>query len=162
MRFARATPYETFIDVSDQADLDDLLAAGDITVDTYEELIELLGSGVDLNTADRAQLYALPNLTYDDVDAILAFRAANNGVIRDPAALVGAGALSNDKLLAISAFLTLSDAADKFGVSGWVRVMTRFAPVDEDVAPPFALRGRFAKGRHLQAGFAAVMTRLQI
>src|SRR5262245_264258 len=61
-RSAAATPYETFIDIADQADLDDLLAAGDITSDTYNELLDLLELGVDLSAADRAQLYALPNL----------------------------------------------------------------------------------------------------
>ncbi|MGE3544066.1 MAG: hypothetical protein AB7L28_09040, partial [Kofleriaceae bacterium] len=78
-RIAAAIPYETFIDIEDQADLEDLLVAGDIDDETYEELLDLLGTGVDLNTADRAELYALPNLTYEDVDKIIAFRTAQNG-----------------------------------------------------------------------------------
>lgn len=154
-----ATPYETFIDAGDQQDLEDLFAAGDITADTFEELIELLGSGVDLSTADRAQLYALPNLTYDDVDAIIAFRDKNQGIIKDPASLVAAGALSEDKLLAISAFIVVTQAADKFGVKGWLRLATRFSSEDDRI-PPFALRGRFTAQKHVQAGFAATFTRL--
>src|SRR5262245_58013577 len=102
-----ATPYETFVDIEDQSDLDDLLAAGHITSDTYDELLELLTSGVDLNSADRAQLYALPNLTYEDVDAILAYREAQKGVISDPAGLVAAGAITEDKLLGISSFIVV-------------------------------------------------------
>src|SRR5678815_5591740 len=108
-RPASATPYETFIDVDDQSDLEDLLAAGDLTQDTFDELLDLLQNGVDLNTADRATLYALPNLTYQDVDAIIAFRDKQNGVIKDPASLVTAGVLSEEKLLAVSAFLVLSE-----------------------------------------------------
>ena len=158
---ARATPYETFIDVSDQSDLDDLLAAGDITSDTFEELLELLESGVDLNTADRAALYALPNLTYDDVDAIIAYRDKTKGVIRDPAVLVAAGAVSEDKMLAIAAFVAVGEGGGKQRVRGFLRAMTRMSPADDRV-PPFALRGRFSAYRHLQAGFAATFTRLQI
>jgi hypothetical protein len=158
---AAATPYETFIDIDDQADLEDLLAAGDVTQDTYNELLDLLEVGVDLSTADRAQLYALPNLTYDDVDRILAYREKQNGMIRDPAALVAAGALSSEKLLAISAFLTRSRDAGALGVRGWVRAMSRFG-VRDKFLPPLALRGRFSAPHHLQAGFAAVFTRLEI
>lgn len=159
-RPAGATPYETFIDVDDQADLEDLLAAGDITQDTFDELLELLEVGVDLSTADRAQLYALPNLTYQDVDRIIAYREKQNGRIGDPAALVAAGVLSQEKLLGIAGFLVLTPAAGARAVRGWVRAMTRFSPRDP-LLPPFALRGRFAR-RHLQAGFAAAFSRLEI
>lgn len=158
---ARAIPYETFIDIDDQADLEDLLASGDITATTYDELLDLLQVGIDLSTADRAQLYALPNLTYDDVDAIIAFREKQNGIINDPAALVGAGALSEDKLLAISAFILVRPPGDKLGVRGWVRGQTRVSNGDR-ILPPFALRGRFTFDRHLAAGFAGVFTRLDI
>jgi hypothetical protein len=160
-RQASATPYETFIDVSDQSDLEDLLAAGDITADTFEELLELLNTGVDLDTADRAQLYTLPNLTYEDVDAIIAYREKNKGSIKDPAALVTAGALSDDKLLAMAAFLVVSQGRDKYGVKGWARIMTRTSNGD-DGPPPFALRGRFMALKHLSAGFAAAFTRLDV
>lgn len=161
VRPAAATPYETFIDIDDQADLEDLFASGDLTQDTYNELLDLLEAGVDLSTADRAQLYALPNLTYEDVDRIIEYREKQNGVIRDPAALVPAGALTADKLLAIAAFLVATPAAGQRGFRGWVRGMLRFAPRDK-VLPPFALRGRFAIDRHVQAGFAGVFSRLQI
>jgi hypothetical protein len=48
-------------------------------------------------------LYGLPNLTYEEVDKILAYRAAAGG-IDDPAKLVSAQVLSDRKLLAISAW----------------------------------------------------------
>jgi hypothetical protein len=158
---ASATPYETFVDVSDQADLEDLLAAGDLTQDTFDELLELLLAGVDLNTADRNQLYALPNLTYDDVDGILKFRDENGGAIEDPAVLVQAGVLSEDKLLAISAFLVVTRKRDRYNLKGWVRTTTRYTVGDERI-PPFAMRGRFTAFKHAQAGFATTFTRLDV
>lgn len=162
---ARATPYETFVDIETQADLDDLVASGDITTDTYDELLELLTNGVDLNTADRAQLYALPNLTYEDVDAIIAYRDAQNGVIADPAGLVMAGALTEDKLLAISAFIVVRQPTERLPLRGFAQAMTRYAPSDTDSdydTPPFASRGRFQLKKHMRFGYAAAVTRLQI
>jgi hypothetical protein len=161
---AQATPYETFVDVEDQADLDDLLASGDITTDTYEELLELLTNGVDLNTADRAQLYALPNLTYEDVDAIIAFRDAQKGVIADPAAMVAAGAITEDKLLGIAAFIVVRQPDSKLKLRGFAQAMTRYAPSDGDDydTPPFATRGRFGVFKDVRFGFAAAITRLQM
>lgn len=161
-RPAGAIPYEAFIDIDDQADLDDLLAAQDITQDTYDELLELLESGVDLNTADRAQLYGLPNLTYDDVDKIIAFRSLQKGGIREPSDLVAAGALSQEKLLAISPFLVVRPPGDDpLNVHGWVRLMTRFT-IHDGLAPPGVLRSRLTAMKHLQAGIAITGTRLVI
>ena len=167
-RPAAATPYETFVDVADQADLEDLFAAGDITQDTFEELLELLSAGVDLNTADRSQLYTLPNLTYEDVDAIIKYRDEHQGVIDNPAALVAAGVLSEDKLLAISAFIVVTQQGDRYNLKGWIRAMTRYSGgidtdgkfIHDDILPPFALRGRFTMLKHVQMGFATTFTRL--
>jgi len=158
-RGATATPYETFIDISGQQDLDDLLASGDITQDTYDELVELLGAGIDLNQADRAELYTLPNLTYDDVDAIIRFREKER--IRDPAQLVKANVLSEDKLYAIAAFIEIEAQPDHYNLKGWARLATRFSPRD-NVAPPWAFRMRFKALKHMQFGASAVFTRLDV
>ncbi len=91
--------------MDDQADLEDLRVAGVISQDSYDELLALLEGGVDLSLADRARLYSLPNLTYDDVDRILAYRERMKGDLRDPAALVAAGILSAEELRAITPFL---------------------------------------------------------
>lgn len=101
---AHATPYEVFIDVGSEDDLYDLVATQQISDETFEILRTLLARGVDLDRATREELYSLPNLTYDDVDAILAFRKAQ-GYVGDPAGLVAAGALTDGKLLSIAAFL---------------------------------------------------------
>lgn len=161
-RPAAAIPYETFIDIDDQSDLEDLLASQDITQDTYDELIDLLDRGVDLSTANRQELYSLPNLTYEDVDKILAFRELQKGVIRDPADLVASGALSQDKLLAVSAFLVVRPPGENpMNLHGFVIGETRMAASDR-IAPPFFLRARFTAYKHLTAGIAGTTTRLRI
>ncbi len=167
---AHAAPYESFIDVDDEGDLQDLLSAGTITEDTYNELLDLLSRGVDLASADRNELYTLPNLTYEDVDAIIAYRTLNRGRIKDPAELVTAGALSEEKLLGISSFLIVREAADnKLTAHGWVRAMTRATPHDfspyspqDPFVPPLGLRARVTAMRHLVAGLAITTTRLEI
>jgi hypothetical protein len=158
---AAANPYEAFVDVESEDDLYDLLASQQITQETFDTLFDLLQRGVDLNTASRDELYSLPNLTYDDVDAILLYRAEQR-YIRDPADLVGAGVITDDKLLAIAAFLVLRDpTADRFAARGWVHAMSGVT-VGDDLAPPAGLRGRVQVGRHLTAGLATAMTRLRV
>ncbi|HEY5927656.1 MAG TPA: hypothetical protein VIV11_38490 [Kofleriaceae bacterium] len=169
VRVAHAIPYETFIDIDDEGDLQDLVAAGTITDDTYNELLDLLSRGVDLSEADRNELYALPNLTYEDVDAILAYRELQKGRITDPAELVTAGALSEEKLLAISSFIIVrKPGEDPYAASGWVRTWIRatgeaWPPSYTDgLIPPLAIRARVTAMRHLIAGVALTTTRLEI
>lgn len=165
---AQATPYETFIDVDDETDLQDLFAASTITEDSYNELLDLMTRGVDLSSADRNDLYALPNLTYEDVDSIIAYRQLHKGRIADPAELVAAGALPEEKLLAISSFLIVRDKkAGPLAAHGWMRLMTRASRSDpfgthDPLIPPFGFRARFTAQRHLTAGIAATTTRLDI
>lgn len=156
---AHAIPYETFIDVDDEADLQDLLTAQDITQDTFDELLDLLERGLDLDDADRDELYALPNLTYEDVDKILKFRDQQKGHIADPAELVAAGAISQEKLLGISAFLITRAPGESPGAAhGWARLESRYTLHDKDW-PPVGLRARVTAYKHLTAGFAAVTNR---
>lgn len=158
---AHATPYEAFIDVESEDDLYDLLATSEISPETFEILRTLLARGVDLDTADRDEIYSLPNLTYDDVDAILAYRATE-GYVGDPATLVGAGALTEDKLLAIASFLIVrSRDRGANRPRGWVKVSTRGANGD-DRLPAIGVRARMMVGRRLTAGLAGSVTRLRI
>ena len=153
-RAAAATPYETFIDIGDQSELEDLLAAQDISQDTYDELLDLLQRGVNLSTAERSELYSLPNLTYEEVDKLIAYRKLQQGVIRDPAELVGANVLSEEKLLAISAFLVVTPGGKSpLAAHGWIRAMTRVSHKDR-IAPPLAVRARFTALKHLQAAYS--------
>jgi hypothetical protein len=160
-RHAHAIPYEAFIDVESEDDLYDLLAAGQISEETFEILRTLLARGVDLDTASREEIYSLPNVTYDDVDAILAYRKIQ-GYVGDPANLVAAGSMSEDKLLAISSFLIVrSRDRDPNRPRGKVWMFSRAATGD-DRAPPVGVRLRMQVGRHLSAGLAASLTRQRI
>ncbi len=155
---AQAAPYEVFVDVDDEQDLYDLQVAGDIGVGTFDILVDLMRQGVDLNTATREQLYALPNLTYDDVDAILAYRA-EAGRIANPAALVLAGAITRRKLAAVAAFLLVpAPEGSKAAVRGRVRYQTIWTNED-DRAPPMLLQARVSAVRHLTVGAVAVLDR---
>ncbi len=159
---AHAIPYETFIDVDDEEDLNDLLSSNSIDQDTYDEVLDLLEQGVDLNTASRADLYTLPNLTYADVDKILAYRQLNKGRINDPADLVAAGALTQEQLLGISAFIiTRAPGENPAAVHGWLKAESRFSYKDK-VAPPIALRARITFLKHWTAGIGLATTRLEI
>lgn len=161
-RAAYAVPYETFLNVDDEEDLNDLLAANDISQDTYDEVLDLLEQGVDLNKASREELYALPNLTYDDVDKIIAYRSLNKGRINDPADLVAAGALTQEQLEAISAFITVRKRGESpSALHGWVKAESRYT-IHDDKAPPIALRARISFDRNFTAGIALATTRLEI
>ncbi|MBE7451060.1 MAG: helix-hairpin-helix domain-containing protein [Kofleriaceae bacterium] len=158
---AVAIPYEAFIDVDTDDDLDDLLASGQITPETYDALRVLLDRGVDLDTATREELYSLPNLTYADADAIIEYRALN-GFIADPVDLVAAGVLTEEKLLAISSFLIIRRRErSKYEPHGFVRVFTRAAHSDR-IAPPVGVRARVTAGKDLTAGLALSLTRLRV
>ena len=157
---ARAAPYETFIDVDDEEDLQDLNQTGDISGETFETLVELMRRGVDLNTASREELFTLPNLDYAQVDAILAVRK-ELGVIPDPAILVTLGTLDLRTLESIAAFLVVTDPGARARMtSGRLRYRVAFAQADR-LVPPMALDGQVQTARHLRLGFAAVLNRLQ-
>jgi hypothetical protein len=155
---AHAAQYEAFIDVDNEDQLYDLQVAGIIGDGTFEVLVDLMRRGIDLNTASRETLYALPNLTYEDVDKILEYRT-EAGRIGDPAALVLAGALSRKKLESIAAFLVVPNPdGSKAGVRGQVRYQTIWT-AEDDRAPPMALQARVSTLRHLTVGAAAVLDR---
>jgi hypothetical protein len=156
-----ATPYESFIDIASEEDLEDLLSSEQISQDTFDTLLDLLSRGVDLNTADREELYGLPNLTYPEVDAILAYRTEQTR-LTNPADLVAAGVLTEDKFVAIAAFLVKRDpSARPLAASGFVRAVTRTSPSDGNL-PPTGLHARLQLGRHVTAGLASTITRLRL
>ncbi len=158
---ARAAQYELEIDVSDEEDLQELFSTGQISEDTWNTLVQLMRRGVDLDEADRQALYALPNLTYDDVDAILAYRA-EAGVIGEPAALVPAGVLSEERLLQIAPFLTVGEQFQALGATnGRVRFQAVGSPAD-GLPPSMALQARVSTLRHLTLGMAMLTTRLRV
>ncbi|MCA9706614.1 MAG: hypothetical protein KDK70_12245, partial [Myxococcales bacterium] len=155
-RPAVAVEYEIFIDVDDEDDLNDLLLTQQIDDTTHETLVELMRQGTDLDDASREGLYALPNLTYEDVDRILAYRA-EAGRIADPADLVVAGVLSRRKLASLAAFLLVPDAdRPRQAVHGLVRYRTTYVAQDPRV-PPMALQARVEALSSLTVGAAGLL-----
>ncbi len=153
--------YEIFIEIETEEDLYDLHAADQIDDDTFQTLLELYQRGVDLNDASREELYTLPNLTYAEVDAILAYRE-DAGWIDSPAALVVNDIISTRKLMAIAPFLILRDRRiERYDTSGWVRLPTRWSQLDSG-APPTSLRARVHTMHHLQVGVAAALMRQRV
>lgn len=157
---AHAIEYEVFIDVDDEDDLYDLQATGEIDDSTFETLIELMRRGTDLETASREDLYALPNLSYEDVDRIIAYRQ-EAGKIADPADLVAAGVLSQRHLASIAAFIVVPRPAAKVAVDGSLRYRTMWLVGDRQ-APPMFLQARLSTLRYLTIGAAGVLDRTRV
>jgi hypothetical protein len=158
---ARATEYEVFIDVDTEEELYDLQETGQISDSTFQTLIELYRRGVDLNAASRDELYTLPNLTLEDVDAILAYREEAK-YIDDPAQLVAAGALPRYKLDSVSMFLVVREPGRALAATnGFVKYRTTYVLEDQQV-PPMTMQARVTTLRRLTVGGAATMTRTRL
>ncbi len=156
-----AVDYGLFIDVEQEEDLLDLLSAQEIDQGQFDSLVELLNDGVDLNEASRDELYALPNLTYADVDAILAYRD-DAGNIDDPLSLVSANVLSEKKFMAIVPFLSVTEKATSlYDTRGRLRYRSTYVAGDEQV-PSMWLSGRVSTFRNLAMGVVGVLTRNRI
>lgn len=161
---SRANPYESFLDVETEQDLYDALSVRQISSDTFERLLDLLARGVDLEVASRQELYELPNLTYGEVDAILAYRGARagGGGLGDGSGLVAAGVLEEQRYLAIAPFLLVRSSAPGLGgVRGWGQAQAR-ASLQDRGAPPLGVRVRAAGFGWLTAGVAAAVTRQRL
>lgn len=157
-RSAHAIEYEIFIDVDTYDELNELWVNGIISEDTFNTLVELQRRGLDLNRADREQLYSLPNLTYEDVDRIIAYRT-EAGVIHSPADLVAAGVLGKDKLGSILLFLRTGGEREKLAAThGFVNFQTAWAQADRGL-PPMVMQARITTLRQLTVGVAGFVMR---
>ncbi len=155
---ARANDYGVFVEADSEEDLLDLLSSQEIDQTEFDTLVELLNDGVDLNMADRDELYALPNLTYAEVDAILRYRD-EAGSIPDPVGLVAAGVLEERKLAAIAAFLLVREADPaQFATRGRLRYQTTYVAGDTQV-PSMWLGAKVSTLKHLDVGLIGVLTR---
>lgn len=158
---ARAEPYETFLDVETEQDLLDALAAHLIGGETWIRLRGLLARRVDLDGAQREELYELPNLTYAEVDAIIAQRT--RGVaLGDGTSLVASGVLTQLQLDAIAPFLATSGLnaglAPGQRWAGWAQLATRVAHLDREL-PSAALRVRGVARGGVRAALALAWVR---
>lgn len=159
---AGASPHETFIDVETEQDLYDAIAARLISSETFDRLRELLVRGVSLDTATREELYQLPNLSYAEVDAVLAARQRLGG-LADGSVLVAAQILTQRQLDAIAPFLRGpgGQLGGEEDWSAWAQLSTRVRQGDREL-PSLALRLRAARGSALEAGLALAFTRLRL
>lgn len=156
----RAAQYEVEIEITDELDLQELAEKDEISPETYETLLDLLHQGVDINSASRDELYSLPNVTYDQVDALIEYRKLT-GHIEDPLALVQAGVLSDEALRQIAPFLIIGERGAQVPVSGWAKFVGRGA-VEDPLTPPGYLQLRVHAPWNLSFGLAATSTRQRI
>lgn len=154
---AHAAIYENTITADSEEELFELEQRGDISEDTADTLMELLREGVDLNSADRDQLYDLPGLTYPDVDAVIEYRKSK-GRIDDPTELVAAGALTEEQLIQIAPFIRIDAAKPILPVGGKFHAQSRITTTD-NVPPPALLMARLRGPLNLSGGFMAFTTR---
>ncbi|HET6418447.1 MAG TPA: hypothetical protein VFG22_19270 [Polyangiales bacterium] len=158
-RSARAAQYEVFIDVQTEEDLYDLLVTGQISKSSFEALLLLYQTRVDLNRAGRPQLYLLPNLDYDQVDRILAYRR-EAGSIHQLEDLVESGALEPELVRALGSFVIVRPAdAPRSRVDGVLRIQALWSGRNDRLPPAMALQARVKAARNLDAGMAATLTR---
>lgn len=108
---AAAFPSPVGVDLHDEADLDQALQDGTLTEERHDALLDRLRLPIDVNAADREDLYELPGVTWAMADAILAARATAGRFagVEDLATVPG---LPSDVALQILPYLAVSPDAD--------------------------------------------------
>ncbi len=156
---ASAVQYEIFIEVETEEDLYDLLATEQISESSFNALLVLHQTRIELNRAGRQQLYLLPNLDYGQVDRILAYRA-EAGSIHELGDLVAAGVLDVESVEALRAFVIIRPAdVPKSQTKGFLRVQGRWSGRHDRLPPASALQARLETLRNLDIGGSATLTR---
>ena len=158
-RTASAAQYEVFIDIETEQDLYDLLITEQISTASFDALLLLRQTRVDLNRAARQDLYLLPNLDYVEVDRILAYRKEVTS-IHSLDELVAAGALAPNLAHSIRPFIIVRDssvAGSKTNAS--LRLQARWTGRHDRLPPAFALQARVQTLANLDTGLAAALTR---
>ncbi|MFW2389915.1 MAG: hypothetical protein ACN4G0_16370 [Polyangiales bacterium] len=151
--------YEIFIDIEAEEDLYDLLATEQISEASFDALLLLHQTRVDINRAGRQELYLLPNLSYSEVDVVLAYRDAA-GVIADLDELAQAGVLGAKLANSIRAFVLVRDPNPaSHETSGMLRVQSRWTGRNDRLPPASAVQARVAAIGNLDVAFAGVLTR---
>ncbi|MCY1073738.1 hypothetical protein [Archangium lansingense] len=156
---ARAEPYAAGLSITDEAELRTLYEDGVLAEEEFETLRELLRTGVDVRTASREVLYALPGLTWAQVDALLAYRARVEGSFA-PEALVDAGVLTAEQLRQVRPFLT-GEARGTRSFSGRLRLLTAYGAAD-GLVPPVLLQAQAEGPLGFRGGVVATLTRRRL
>jgi len=158
---ALAVQYESEVDIDNEEDLYELQQKGAISDETLETLLELIRQGVDLNAANRDDLYTLPNLTLAQVDALIKYRETA-GWIEDPSELVKANILTKRELNQVAPFVTVTKRPGiSVPVSGRLRVLAAGSPTD-GLAPPYYSQLRVKAPLGFSFGFVTVGARTRV
>lgn len=158
-RTASAVQYEVFIDIETEEELYDLLVTEQISESSFNALLLLYQTRVDLNRAGRQALYLLPNLDYGHVDRILAYRREAK-VIHVLGDLVAAGVLEAEMVSSLRAFVVVrAPDAPKSRVNGFLRVQGRWSGRHDRLPPASAVQARIKALGNLDIGIAAALTR---
>jgi hypothetical protein len=156
---ARAESHGTELTIEDEADLRALHEDGVLSREDFETLRELLRTGVDLGTATREALYALPGLTWAQVDALLAYRARMGRPVT-PEELVEAGVLTAARLRRLRPFL-VQEGHGAWEVSGRLRLLTAYTAGDA-LVPPVLLQAHVDGPLGLRGGGVLSLTRRRL
>ncbi len=158
-RTASAAEYEIFIDVETEEDLYDLLATEQISEQSFNALLLLHQTRVDLNRAGRESLYLLPNLDYAQVDELLAYRNAA-GTIHGLDELIEAGVLESNLARSLRAFVVFRDPErGRSRTLGSLRLQGRWTGRYDRLPPASALQARVRTLGNLDIGIAGALTR---
>lgn len=161
-RGVRAVQYEVFVDIETEEDLYDLLATGQISEPSFNALLLLHQTRVELNRADRERLYLLPNLDYAHVDRILAYRN-EVGVIRALGDLVAADVVESELAESLRAFVTIRPFdVPKGRADGFLRTQARWSGRYDRLPPAAAIQARVRAVRHLDSGVVGTLTRNRV
>jgi hypothetical protein len=156
---AAAIRYEVFIDVETEEDIYDLLITEQISEASFDALLLLHQTRVELNRADRQTLYRLPNLDYVEVDRILAFREQVTA-IRSVDELAAAEVLSERVANSIRPFVVVRPPDLRLDrVDGFLRTQMRWTGRYDRLPPAAAVQARLRAVRNLDAGLVGALTR---
>lgn len=158
-RTASAAQYEIFIEIETEEELYDLLFTEQISQSSFDALLLLHQTRVDLNRAARPELYLLPNLDYGHVDRVLAFRETVAG-IRHLDDLIEAGVLEPELARSIRAFVTVRDPGrTRSETKGLLRIQSRWTGRYDRPPPASGLQLRIQSLSSLDVGMAGALTR---
>jgi hypothetical protein len=159
---AWAARYEVFVEAESEEDLFELLATDQISQPSFDALLSLLQTRVNLNQADRERLYLLPNIDYADVDRIISHRDDIHW-IQDLSDLVETGALTAEVARSLRPFIVIDSGGDpRSGAEAMVRLQGRWSGRYDRLPPPLAAQARIRALARLDIGGAATLTRNQL
>jgi len=159
---AGAVRYEVFIDIETEEELYELLFTSQISERSFDALLLLHQTRVELNRASRERLYLLPNLDYADVDRILVYRAEAE-TIHALGDLIAAGVLSPEVTNSLRAFVSVRAVAPlEDRVDGFVRTQARWTGRYDRLPPAAAIQARVRGPHGLDAGVLGTLTRNRV